>query len=208
MGKIGGSAGAAKASRKYGRRRFLFNVGAAAAAARAAPSRAETQARLMVLGDSLAAGFGLPSGQAFPARLEAALRARGHDIEVVNAGVSGDTSAGGLARLEWVLRQASPRFAIVEFGGNDGLRGLSPTAMQENLGRIVERLKAAGVRVLLAGMLAPPNLGREYGGEFNAVFATTRLPERPNYERANAFLARNPAAEATLAYLAPACADA
>jgi acyl-CoA thioesterase-1 len=136
-----------------------------------APARAEAPARLMVLGDSLAAGFGLPSAQAFPARLEAALRARGHDIQVVNAGVSGDTSAGGLARLDWVLRQASPRFAIVEFGGNDGLRGLSPAQMQENLNRIVVRLKGAGVGVLLAGMLAPPNLGREYGAEFNQVFA-------------------------------------
>ena len=130
----------------------------------------------MVLGDSLAAGFGLPSALAFPTRLEAALRARGHDIQVVNAGVSGDTSAGGLARLDWVLRQAHPRYAIVEFGGNDALRGLSPAALEENLTRIVDRLKAAGVGVLLAGMVAPPNLGRDYGGEFNAVFA--RVAER------------------------------
>jgi acyl-CoA thioesterase-1 len=177
MDKIRGPEGSAStsgtASPEYGRRRFLFNAAAAITVAGAAApvARAETQARLMVLGDSLAAGFGLPAPQAFPARLEAALRARGHDIQVVNAGVSGDTSAGGLARLDWVLRQASPRFAIVEFGGNDGLRGLSPAQMQENLARIVVRLKAAGVAVLLAGMLAPPNLGREYGGEFNAVFA-------------------------------------
>jgi len=114
MGKIGGFPGSEDASREYGRRRFLFNVAAALAlAGLARPVLAEGTARLMVLGDSLAAGFGLPAAQAFPTRLEAALRARGHDIQVVNAGVSGDTSAGGLARLEWVLRQANPRFAIV-----------------------------------------------------------------------------------------------
>jgi acyl-CoA thioesterase-1 len=179
MDTIGGSASSGKGRRSspvYGRRRFLFNLGAGAAvgAAAARPAAAQAQAggtRLMVLGDSLAAGFGLPATQAFPARLEAALRARGHDVTVVNAGVSGDTSAGGLARLEWVLRQANPRWAIVEFGGNDGLRGLPPAAMADNLGRIVARLKAANVAVLLAGMLAPPNLGRDYGDEFNAVFA-------------------------------------
>lgn len=126
----------------------------------------------MVLGDSLAAGYGLPSAElAFPARLEAALRARGHQVQVFNAGVSGDTSAGGLARVEWVLRQANPRWAIVELGANDGLRGLAPAAMRANLERIVERLKAANIGVLLAGMMAPPNMGREYGDEYNRVFA-------------------------------------
>jgi acyl-CoA thioesterase-1 len=191
MDKIGRPSGAAPGAirLKYGRRRFLFKVAAGftfagtAAAIGAAPAGAETPAaqphpRLMVLGDSLAAGFGLPTAEAFPARLEAALRANGHDIQVINAGVSGDTSAGGVARLDWILRQASPRFAIVEFGGNDGLRGLSPAAMQDNLTRIVERLKAAGVGVLIAGMLAPPNLGREYGAEFSQVFARVAEQQR------------------------------
>ena len=138
------------------------------------PGAAAAQAlpRLMVLGDSLSAGYGLPSADlAFPARLEVALRARGHQVQVFNAGVSGDTSAGGLARLDWVLRQANPRWAIVELGANDGLRGLAPAAMRSNLERIVARLKAANVAVLLAGMMAPPNLGRDYAEEFNAVFA-------------------------------------
>src|SRR5262249_42905494 len=118
--KSGGPSGARSgaASREYGRRRVLFKAAAVftlfgagfgAELGAAAEARAEAPARLMVLGDSLAAGFGLPTAQAFPARLEAALRARGHDIQVVNAGVSGDTSAGGLARLDWVLRQQSPR---------------------------------------------------------------------------------------------------
>lgn len=123
----------------------------------------------MVLGDSLGAGFGLPSTLAFPARLEAALAARGRAVSVINASVSGDTSAGGLARLDWVLR-ANPTHAIVELGGNDALRGLAPAQMADNLDRILTRLAARSVRVLLAGMVAPPNLGRAYGEEYNAVF--------------------------------------
>lgn len=139
------------------------------AMALAGNARAQAPARLMILGDSLGAGFGLPSSQAFPARLEAAL-ARGRAVSVINASVSGDTSAGGLARLDWVLRQANPTHAIVELGGNDALRGLAPAQMFENLDRILTRLAARAVRVLLAGMVAPPNLGRDYAEEYNAVF--------------------------------------
>jgi acyl-CoA thioesterase-1 len=131
---------------------------------------AQERRRLLVLGDSLTAGYGLPKNQAFPARLEAALRAAGVDVNVIDAGVSGDTSAGGLARLDWALGNPPPGYAIVELGANDGLRGLPPGAMEQNLDAIVTRLKGRGVRVLLAGMRAPPNLGRDYVAEYEAVF--------------------------------------
>jgi acyl-CoA thioesterase-1 len=131
---------------------------------------AQERRRLLVLGDSLTAGYGLPKNQAFPARLQAALRAQGIDVEVIDAGVSGDTSAGGLARLDWALGNPPPGYAIVELGANDGLRGLPPAAMEENLDAIVTRLRARGVRVLIAGMRAPPNLGRDYVAEYESVF--------------------------------------
>lgn len=134
------------------------------------PVAAQERPRLLVLGDSLTAGYGLPKNQAFPARLEAALRAQGVDVNVIDAGVSGDTSAGGLARLDWALGDPPPGFAIVELGANDGLRGLPPAAMERNLDAILTRLKARGVRILLAGMRAPPNLGRDYVAEYEAVF--------------------------------------
>jgi acyl-CoA thioesterase-1 len=126
--------------------------------------------RIAVLGDSLAAAYGLEIADGFPARLEQALHGQGYDCAVLDAGVSGDTSAGGLARLDWMLADR-PSHVIVELGGNDGLRGLPPEQMADNLDRIIERLKNEGVPVLLTGMLAPPNLGREYGAAFEAVFA-------------------------------------
>jgi acyl-CoA thioesterase-1 len=131
---------------------------------------AQSPKRLLLLGDSLTAGYGLPANLAFPARLEAALRAAGEAVGVVNAGVSGDTSAGGLARLDWALGDPAPEFALVALGANDGLRGLDVAAMERNLDRIVERLKARGVRVMLAGMRAPPNMGSDYATGFAAVF--------------------------------------
>jgi len=119
----------------------------------------------------------LPASQAFPARLQAALAAEGVSVEVVNGGVSGDTTAGGLARLDWALSGGpKPEFAIVALGANDGLRGLPTDAMERNLDRIVAKLQESGARVLLAGMLAPPNLGRDYGERFAAAFA--RVAER------------------------------
>lgn len=154
-------------------RAFLFNVNSlcliAALLAWAGALGAERPLRIVALGDSLTAGYGLKSGQAFPARLEATLRSAGFGVEVINAGVSGETTAGGRARLDWVLND-KPDVVIVELGSNDGLRGFDPPETFRNLDAILDRLKAAGVRVLLTGMRAPPNLGREYEAEFEAVF--------------------------------------
>jgi len=125
--------------------------------------------RIVVLGDSLVAGFGLKPSQAFPAQLERALIARGHAVEVVNAGVSGDTTAGGLERVTWAVPQGTDA-VIVELGANDALRGLDPQLAKANLDRIISILKARGAQVLLAGMLAPRNLGPEYGRAFDAIY--------------------------------------
>ena len=125
--------------------------------------------RLLALGDSLTAGYGLLPEDAFPVRLEAALKAAGHDVTVLNAGVSGDTSAGGRARLDWVMGE-DPDAALVALGANDALRGLDADAMKANLIAIVERLQAEGLPVLIAGMKAPPNLGDDYESAFEAVF--------------------------------------
>jgi acyl-CoA thioesterase-1 len=125
--------------------------------------------RIAVLGDSLTAAYGLDVADGFPARLEQALRERGYDCAVLDAGVSGDTSAGGLARLDWMLAD-QPSHVIVELGGNDGLRALPPEQMAQNLDQIIARLEDESIPVLLTGMLAPPNLGRDYGDAFAAVF--------------------------------------
>ena len=125
--------------------------------------------RIALLGDSLIAGFGLPAHQAFPARLAAALDAAGVAAEVQDAGVSGDTTAGGVARLDWVLADR-PDVAVVVLGANDGLRGLDPAATEANLDAILRRLEAAGVSVLLGGMRAPPNLGRRYTDAFDGLY--------------------------------------
>ena len=126
-------------------------------------------ARILALGDSLTAGYGLPEEDGFTSRLQAKLRSQGFSVTVLNAGVSGDTSAGGRARLAWALAD-KPTHAIVELGANDGLRGLEPGAMRANLDAIVSRLKKAGVHVLLTGMRAPPNYGRRYEEAYNRVF--------------------------------------
>jgi acyl-CoA thioesterase-1 len=125
--------------------------------------------RITVLGDSLTAGLGLSASQDFPSRLEAALRAHGLDVSVANAGVSGDTTAGGLARLDWTLA-GKPQLVIVELGGNDALRALPPSEAYANLDAILSGLKKAKVPALLAGMRAPRNLGREYYNSFNAIY--------------------------------------
>jgi acyl-CoA thioesterase I len=135
-----------------------------------APAAARAESVIVALGDSLTAGLGVAPDEAYPARLEARLRREGFAYRVINAGVSGDTSAGGLRRVDWVLR-AKPEIVIVALGANDGLRGQSPQVMRDNLEAIVARLHAAGARVLLAGMRLPPNYGAEYTREFEAVYA-------------------------------------
>jgi acyl-CoA thioesterase-1 len=126
---------------------------------------------IVALGDSLTAGLGVASDEAYPALLEARARKAGFDYRVVNAGVSGDTSAGGLRRLDWVLR-SRPEVVIVALGSNDGLRGLPVAALRDNLTTIVTRLRAAGARVLLVGMRVPPNYGAAYAGDFAEVFGS------------------------------------
>jgi acyl-CoA thioesterase-1 len=122
-----------------------------------------------VLGDSLTAGYGVEEQDAFPVRLQAALKTEGVNCEVLDAGVSGDTSAGGLARLDWVLAD-QPTHLLVELGGNDALRGLPVDQLEENLNLIVSTAKGRGVQVVLAGMLAPPNMGRNYAEAFKQVY--------------------------------------
>jgi acyl-CoA thioesterase-1 len=138
--------------------------------ARAAPIR------LLILGDSLSAGYGLAAEDGFEARLAEALRKDGRDARIIDGAVSGDTSAGGRARLDWALGDGADA-AIVELGGNDGLRGTEPSEMEANLAAILDSLAAKKIPVLLTGMYAPPNLGEDYEAEFRAVF--DRLGKRP-----------------------------
>jgi acyl-CoA thioesterase-1 len=140
------------------------------------PGTRAAPVRLLILGDSLSAGYGLPHGDSFEAQLAAALQARGHDVQIVDAAVSGDTTAGGLARLDWALGDGADA-AIVELGANDGLRGVDPTDTEANLTAILARLKARHIPVLLSGMYAMPNLGHDYADAFRAVF--DRLGSQP-----------------------------
>ena len=143
---------------------------AAAGTATAAPAaKASARPRIAILGDSLTAGLGVAKAAAFPSRLQEKIDAAGLDFEVVNAGVSGDTSAGGLARLDWAL-DGDVRVLVVALGGNDGLRGLPASELQGNLAQIVERARARGISVILAGMEAPPNYGRDYIVSFHNVY--------------------------------------
>jgi len=133
--------------------------------------------QLLILGDSLTAGYGLPIPDGFQAKLAAALKAKRADVVLVDGAVSGDTSADAAARLDWVLAGGRADAALVELGGNDGLRGLDPAAMQRNLSHILDVLAANHIPVLLSGMLAPPSLGTDYGDRFKAAF--TSLGQRP-----------------------------
>jgi acyl-CoA thioesterase-1 len=168
---------------KYGRRAALQKAAAgigmflAAGPARAQP-RPAGEIRLLMLGDSITAGYGLARNEGPPARIQALLRERGRDVRVIDAGVSGDTSAGGRSRIEWALADR-PQAAIVALGGNDALRGLTPAQMRANLTSILDALARRNIPTLLAGMMAPPNLGRDYGAEFTAVFADLAR-ERPD----------------------------
>jgi acyl-CoA thioesterase-1 len=157
----------------------LFNAAAALlgalalslalALAPAASPAAAGPVRVLALGDSLTAGYGLPPEQGFTAALERALRERGIDARVINGGVSGDTTAGGLSRLDWSLAD-DPQVAIVALGANDGLRGIDPANTRANLDAILSKLRRKGIPVLLAGMYAPRNLGRDYAERFDRLY--------------------------------------
>ncbi len=140
----------------------------AAAPADATPA-ADTRPAVVFLGDSLTAGLGLDTPQSFPSLIQQRLDERGFGFTVVNAGVSGDTSAGGLRRLEWAL-EGNPRVLVVALGGNDALRGLPPEELEKNLGAIIERGQRDGLAVILAGMEAPPNNGPDYTARFRRVY--------------------------------------
>lgn len=142
----------------------------------AAPAAAEDRLTIVALGDSLTAGYLLGPDEGFTHQLERALKEAGHDnVTVVNAGVSGDTTSGGLARLDWAVGPEADA-VIVELGANDALRAIDPALTRKNLEEIVARLKERELPVLLAGMLAPPNLGRDYGESFNSIY--TDIAER------------------------------
>ena len=153
----------------------MLLAGTGGAGAQAVPGG---EIRLLMLGDSITAGFGLARPEGPPARIQARLREAGRHVRVIDAGVSGDTSAGGRARIEWALADR-PHAAIVALGGNDGLRGLAPAQMRVNLTAILDALARRGIATMLAGMVAPPNLGADYGREFAGVFEALAR-ERPD----------------------------
>jgi acyl-CoA thioesterase-1 len=138
--------------------------------------------RVVALGDSITAGYGIQQNEAYPALLQKKLRENGYTLEVTNAGVSGDTTADGLRRLDWAL-DGPVQVLILALGGNDALRGLPPEQMKENLQRIITKTRQRGISVLLVGMEAPPNFGERYTSEFRKVFrdlaADNRVPLVP-----------------------------
>ena len=140
-------------------------------------AQAGAAVQLLILGDSLTSGYGLPISEGFQAKLAAALKAKGADVTLEDGAVSGDTSTDAAARLDWVLAGGRVDAALVELGGNDGLRGLDPDTMNRNLSHILDVLAARHIPVLLSGMLAPPSLGTAYCNRFQAVF--TKLGQRP-----------------------------
>jgi acyl-CoA thioesterase-1 len=136
---------------------------------------------ILAFGDSLTAGFGLPPEASFPARLQAKLSDEGVIAHVVNAGVSGDTTAGGLARLDWALGD-KPDLVILELGANDALRGIDPATVRANLDAIIAKIQASGAKLLLAGMRAPPNWGEEYQDKFDRIYPElARIHDVPLY---------------------------
>jgi acyl-CoA thioesterase-1 len=156
-----------KVSLLFFRRLFVLGLLASSFAA-SGHAYADTK-RLMIFGDSLVAGYGLPAEEGFTGQLQTRLDDEAMAIEVINAGVSGDTSAGGLARLNWSLAE-KPDYILIVLGGNDLLRGINPADTRQNLDQILARLQALGVQTFVAGMLAPVNLGAEYGAEFNSIY--------------------------------------
>lgn len=131
---------------------------------------------LVGFGDSLMAGYQLPQEDGFPAQLEAALRAKDYDVTIIDAGVSGDTTSGGLARLDWSIPDGVDG-VILELGANDALRGIAPAVTRTNMFAMVQRLKERNISVFVAGMLAPPNMGDDYGAEFNAIYTDLAAAE-------------------------------
>jgi acyl-CoA thioesterase-1 len=129
--------------------------------------------RIVAVGDSLTAGLGVAEDQAYPAQLARRLHAEGYNYQVINAGVSGETSSGALSRIEWVISSLRPDIVILETGANDGLRGLDPDLLKSNLDRLVSTLTARNVQVILAGMLMLPNLGPNYTRAFSEIYPTT-----------------------------------
>ena len=134
------------------------------------PQTTTGRPKIIAFGDSLTAGFGLAEKESYPYLLQQKLKADGYDYEVINAGVSGDSSLGGLERADWVLGQENTRILILELGANDLLRGMSPAKMKENLDKIIRKAKARNIEVLLCGMLAPPTAGSDYQREFTMAF--------------------------------------
>jgi acyl-CoA thioesterase I len=147
----------------------LCVLGAGMALVTTYPSAAERIVNIVAFGDSLTAGYGLAANEAFPAQLQRALSAKGLAVNVVNAGVSGDTAAGGLARLDWSVPDGTDA-VILELGANDALRGFDPAVTRKALDTMLRRLQERKISVLLCGMVAPPNLGAEYGRAFNAIY--------------------------------------
>ncbi|NOT48372.1 MAG: arylesterase [Acidobacteria bacterium] len=134
------------------------------------PQAGAQRPKIIAFGDSLTAGFGLSEKESYPYLLQEKLKADGFDYEVINAGVSGDTSLGGLERSDWVLEQENVAILILELGANDLLRGMSPDRMKENLDKIIRKAKSKNIRVLLCGMLAPPTAGSNYQRDFTMAF--------------------------------------
>ena len=147
---------------------WLFAPIAANAQEPGAPA-AKSPLQIVAFGDSLSAGYGVGPGESFPEQLQKALRNKGYDVDVANAGVSGDTTTGGLARVEWSVPEKAD-LVIVELGANDALRGVSPDIARKNLDAILEKLKARGQATLLAGMIAPPNMGGDYRRAFDRIY--------------------------------------
>jgi len=148
---------------------MILTIAWAGFAATARAQSADKPVNIVVLGDSLSAGFGLPGEAAFPARLSAALKARGVAVTMTNSGVSGDTASGGLERLDWSVPEGTEA-VIVELGANDMLRGVDPAVTRKALDQILARLKARNIAVLLCGMRAAPNLGADYQRAFDAIY--------------------------------------
>ena len=134
------------------------------------PQVTANRPKILAFGDSLTAGFGLAEKESYPYLLQEKLKADGYDYEVVNAGLSGDTSLGGLERADWVLQQDNAKILILELGANDLLRGVPVAKMKENLDQIIRKAKARNLKILLCGMLAPPTMGAQYQQQFTMVF--------------------------------------